>query len=90
MLGKSFWLPMATLWQRELVRFWREKARVLGTRALQISMGAPVLVNPDENLSDPLEIAGLELKARKIPIVIRRYLPDGSWEDWAVDELIVD
>jgi len=25
-----FWLPVATLWQRELVRFWREKARVLG------------------------------------------------------------
>jgi ABC-2 type transport system permease protein len=30
LLGKSFWLPIATLWQRELVRFWREKARVLG------------------------------------------------------------
>jgi ABC-2 type transport system permease protein len=26
----NFWLPVATLWQRELVRFWREKARVLG------------------------------------------------------------
>jgi ABC-2 type transport system permease protein len=30
LLGKSFWLPIVTLWQRELVRFWREKARVLG------------------------------------------------------------
>lgn len=67
-----------------------ERARVLGTRALQISMGAPVLVNPDEKVTDPLEIAALELKARKIPIVVRRYMPDGSWEDWAVDELIVD
>ena len=27
---KRFWLPVATLWQRELFRFWREKARVLG------------------------------------------------------------
>jgi ABC-2 type transport system permease protein len=26
----SFWLPVFTLWQRELIRFWREKARVLG------------------------------------------------------------
>lgn len=26
----SFWLPVFTLWQRELVRFWRDKARVLG------------------------------------------------------------
>ncbi|MDX2153411.1 MAG: ABC transporter permease [Bryobacteraceae bacterium] len=25
-----FWLPLATLWRRELLRFWREKARVLG------------------------------------------------------------
>ncbi len=25
-----FWLPVATLWRRELIRFWREKARVLG------------------------------------------------------------
>lgn len=30
MLGRKFWLPVLTLWQRELVRFWREKARVLG------------------------------------------------------------
>lgn len=31
---------------------------------------------------DPLEIAMKELKAKKIPIVIRRYLPDHSYEDW--------
>jgi ABC-2 type transport system permease protein len=30
LLGKAFWLPVATLWRRELIRFWREKARVLG------------------------------------------------------------
>lgn len=30
MLGRTFWLPVATLWRRELIRFWREKARVLG------------------------------------------------------------
>lgn len=28
-------------------------------------------------------------RARKIPIIIRRYLPDGSYEDWGVDELII-
>jgi ABC-2 type transport system permease protein len=26
----SFWLPVWTLWHRDLVRFWREKARVAG------------------------------------------------------------
>ena len=29
----AFWLPAATLWQRELVRFWRTKSRVLGVVA---------------------------------------------------------
>jgi len=66
-----------------------ERARVLGTRALQISMNAPVMVDLDGE-TDPLKIAEKELRERKIPIIIRRYLPDGSHEDWAVDELIID
>uniref|UniRef100_A0A671DXJ2 DNA-directed RNA polymerases I, II, and III subunit RPABC2 n=1 Tax=Rhinolophus ferrumequinum TaxID=59479 RepID=A0A671DXJ2_RHIFE len=65
-----------------------ERARVLGTRALQIAMCAPVMVEL-EGETDPLLIAMKELKARKIPIIIRRYLPDGSYEDWGVDELII-
>ena len=66
-----------------------ERARVLGTRSLQISMNAPVMVDLDGE-TDPLKIAEKELRERKIPIIIRRYLPDGSYEDWPVDELIVD
>jgi DNA-directed RNA polymerase I, II, and III subunit RPABC2 len=66
-----------------------ERARILGTRALQISLGAPVLVELGDEI-DPLEIAMRELKAKKIPIVIRRYLPDHSYEDWSIDELIID
>jgi len=66
-----------------------ERARVLGTRALQISMNAPVMVDLDGEI-DPLKIAEKELRERKIPIIIRRYLPDGTYEDWGIDELIVD
>ncbi|XP_003388029.1 PREDICTED: DNA-directed RNA polymerases I, II, and III subunit RPABC2-like [Amphimedon queenslandica] len=66
-----------------------ERARVLGTRALQISMGAPVMVEL-EGETDPLKIAMKELKAKKVPIIIRRFLPNSSYEDWAVDELIID
>jgi len=65
-----------------------ERARVLGTRALQIAMCAPVMVEL-EGETDPLQIAMKELKLRKIPIIIRRYLPDGSYEDWGIDELII-
>lgn len=61
---------------------------VLGTRALQIAMCAPVMVELDGE-TDPLQIAMKELKQRKIPIIIRRYLPDQSYEDWGIDELII-
>ena len=66
-----------------------ERARVLGTRALQIAMNAPVMVEL-EGETDPLQIAMKELKAKKIPIIIRRFMPDGSYEDWAIDELIIE
>ncbi|CAD5123135.1 unnamed protein product [Dimorphilus gyrociliatus] len=66
-----------------------EKARVLGTRALQIAMCAPIMVELERE-TDPLAIAMKELKAKKIPIIIRRYLPDGSYEDWGIDELIIN
>ncbi|XP_055627575.1 DNA-directed RNA polymerases I, II, and III subunit RPABC2 [Toxorhynchites rutilus septentrionalis] len=65
-----------------------ERARVLGTRALQIAMCAPIMVEL-EGETDPLQIAMKELKQRKIPIIIRRYLPDSSYEDWSIDELII-
>ena len=29
-------------------------------------------------------------RAKKVPIIIRRFLPDRSYEDWAVEELITD
>jgi DNA-directed RNA polymerase I, II, and III subunit RPABC2 len=79
--------PSQRITTRYLTKY--ERARVLGTRALQISMNAPVMVDLDGE-TDPLKIAEKELRERKIPIIIRRYLPDGSHEDWAVDELIVD
>lgn len=79
--------PSERITTRYLTKY--ERARVLGTRALQISMNAPVMVDLDGE-TDPLRIAEKELRERKIPIIIRRYLPDGSHEDWGVDELIVD
>lgn len=66
-----------------------ERARVLGTRALQISMNAPVAVAL-EGETDPLTIAVKELRERRTPLIIRRVLPDNTYEDWSVSELLVD
>jgi len=67
-----------------------ERARVLGARALQISKNAPLMVDIEPGEWDPLKIAEKELLSRKIPFIIRRYMPDGSFEDWKLDELIFD
>ncbi|KAK8821772.1 DNA-directed RNA polymerases I, II, and III subunit RPABC2-like protein [Blastocystis sp. ATCC 50177/Nand II] len=66
-----------------------ERARILGTRALQLSMNAPPMVEvPDQ--TDTLQIALEELKQKKIPLIIRRFLPSGKYEDWRLDELNFD
>mgnify|MGYP003896590765 FL=1 len=66
-----------------------ERARILGTRALQISKNAPLMVDPSDE-SDPYRLAEMELAEKKIPFIIRRYLPDGAYEDWRVNELFVE
>ena len=61
---------------RKLTRF--EKARIVGARAMQISMGAPVLLDVDVKETSPISIALMELKEKVLPISIRRSLPDGT------------
>jgi len=52
-------------------------------------MGAPVMVVIGKE-TNPLKIAMMELKEKKIPFIIRRFQPDGSYEDWRVDELKIN
>jgi DNA-directed RNA polymerase subunit K len=49
-----------------------ERARIIGSRALQISMGAPVLIDVPEDLIDPIEIAITEYNANVIPMTVKR------------------
>lgn len=57
----------------KLTRF--EKARIIGARALQLSMGAPILIKILEDIRDPLVIAVKELEADAIPMTVRRNMP---------------
>jgi DNA-directed RNA polymerase subunit K len=54
----------------EFTRF--ERARILGARALQISLGAPILIDVPATMVDPVEIAETEFAAGRIPITVRR------------------
>ena len=62
-----------------LTRF--EKARIMGARALQLSLGAPPFISVPKDTSTSLEIAMEELNERLIPIVIRRVLPNGDYQN---------
>jgi len=44
-------------------------------------MGAPILVEPSQQLSNPIDIAIKELDSGILPITIRRTLPDGTYQD---------
>ena len=59
-----------------LTRF--EVARIVGARALQIALGAPVLVGSENKLVSPIDVAKLEFKSSIIPITIKRTLPSGE------------
>jgi len=67
-----------------LTRF--EKARIMGARALQLSLGAPVFIEIPKNATTSLEIAMEELKQRVIPIVIKRTLPNGDYQHLPIDQ----
>ena len=73
----------------KLTRF--EKARIVGARSLQISMGAPILVEVSEGFSSPIDIALKELDAGILPMTIRRTLPDETYQDiplkWLMEEV---
>lgn len=56
---------------KKLTRF--ERARIIGARALQLSMGAHPQIDVSKSDSiDPIDIALLELKKNKLPLDVRR------------------
>lgn len=66
-----------------LTRF--ERARITGSRSLQLSLGAPPMIKvpPDANSSIALAVAEIQQKA--LPISIRRILPNGQYQDIPTD-----
>jgi len=66
-----------------LTRF--EKARIMGARALQLSLGAPPFIPIPKTARISLDISMEELDERVIPITIRRVLPNGDYQNIPID-----
>ena len=63
----------------KITRF--ERARIVGARALQIAMGAPLLIASPEKSAGPIDIALKELECGILPLTIRRTLPNEEYQD---------
>jgi DNA-directed RNA polymerase I, II, and III subunit RPABC2 len=70
----------------KLTRF--ERARIVGARALQISLGAPILAPIPDTVVDSIDIAIVELREKVLPLTIRRTLPEGSYQDIPLIDLL--
>ena len=68
-----------------LTRF--ERARIIGARSLQLSLGAPTLVDSPNKFNDTISVAVAELNSKVLPISIRRILPNGLYQDIPIDWL---
>ena len=65
-----------------------EKSKLIAFRIQQISNGANPMVTVRENETNIEKIVLREFKEKKIPLMIRRHLTDGTYEDWSIDELL--
>ena len=70
----------------KLTRF--EKARIIGSRALQLSLGAPPFVPVTPEVRDPIHLATVEVKSGALPISIRRSLPNHKSQNIPLAELM--
>lgn len=75
-----------TIGPPRLTRF--ERARIIGSRSLQLALGAPPFIKIQTGVHNPIDIAIAELDENVLPINIRRTLPDGQYEDIPLDILI--
>ncbi|MCH2403595.1 MAG: DNA-directed RNA polymerase subunit K [Nitrososphaerales archaeon] len=69
-----------------LTRF--ERAKIIGSRALQLSLGAPPFVKVSKSIHDPILIATLELDKTVMPLIIRRTYPDGTSQNIPLSSLM--
>jgi DNA-directed RNA polymerase I, II, and III subunit RPABC2 len=66
-----------------LTRF--EKARITGSRSLQLSLGAPPLIKVPAEARSSIMLAVAEIDQKALPISIRRILPNGAYQDIPID-----
>jgi DNA-directed RNA polymerase I, II, and III subunit RPABC2 len=66
-----------------------ERTKIVSFRASQISNGAKPYILVPEGVTDSYVIATMELDAKRLPFIMKRPLPDGTFETWRLSDLLV-
>jgi len=66
-----------------------EKTKIIGLRANQLSKGAVPFISVPKHITDVRDIARLELEQKRLPFIIKRPLPNGTFEYWRLSDLML-
>lgn len=66
-----------------------ERTKMIGLRANQLSKGAVPLIHVPKHITDVRDIARLELEQKRLPFIVKRPLPNGSFEYWRLADLMI-
>jgi DNA-directed RNA polymerase I, II, and III subunit RPABC2 len=66
-----------------------EITKIIGHRANELSQGARPYINLEPHITDPKEIARMELEQHRLPYIIKRPMPNGKFEYWRLTDLVI-
>ena len=66
-----------------------ERTKILGFRTNQIAQGAKPYILVPKHIVEASDIAKLELKERRLPFLVARIMPDGSYEFWRLSDMMI-
>lgn len=66
-----------------------ERTKIIGLRANQISRGSVPFISVPKHITDVRDIARLELEQKRLPYLVKRPLPNGTFEYWRLCDLLI-
>ena len=66
-----------------------EKAKIIGVRSAMLANCAPALISVPKGVTSTYKIAEMEYLEKKIPLIIKRKLPNNTFEYWKMDDLVL-
>jgi len=66
-----------------------EKTKIIGLRANQLSKGSLPFISIPKHVTDVKDIARLELEQKRLPFIVKRPLPNGTFEYWRLIDLLI-